>query len=91
MTSEHGSLFRCLRWIGLGLVALVVLAAFGFGFHKMNEADAKDARDQKAAIQRANVVCGRAPARIKMHGPSWSWGPWIEVICRDGSTRAVKL
>lgn len=77
-------------WIAGVFVAAAVIALIWWGITAMNAQDAQGARDEQAMFARANHVCGSPPLKIIAHGSSWSYGPWLEVRCADGTTRAVR-
>lgn len=74
----------------IAVAALAVAGGIVWAVRAMNASDDRAARDEARAFARANTVCGGPPARIIAHNSSWSHGPWIEVRCADGTTRAVK-
>lgn len=46
---------------------------------------------ERELLERINVACdGRPPRDIERHNSSWSHGGWTEVICPDGSRRALR-
>jgi len=69
---------------------LVIIAALVVGIHYTNLSDARAEKQEDQLFVRANTICGTPPLRIIPHNSSWSHGGWIEVRCKDGSTRAIR-
>lgn len=76
--------------VAVGVVFVGVGVGTWQGIAAMDRADRADTRRQDALFDHANVVCGAPPLKIIPHGSSWNYGPWVEVICQDGTTRAVR-
>lgn len=82
---------KALPWLGGLAAAVFVVGVCVFVVRSMNRAEAAGNRHEAQVFHRANTICGAPPARIKTHGSGWSLGPWIEVFCQDGTTRAITL
>jgi len=77
--------------VGIGVVTLFLVIAFLIiGAHYMNVSDELEGKKEDQRFTQANTICGTPPLRIIPHNSSWSHGGWIEVRCKDGSTRAIR-
>jgi hypothetical protein len=45
---------------------------------------------ERKQFEKANTICGSPPIKVKPHGTSWSWGPYLEVTCSDNTKRFIR-